>query len=86
MKFLDQFFERSTRHVASTTSRRRFLGRLGSFLVAGAAMPVLLPVDRTAKALAAESPKAGDPGTRPAVTTGATAPWTAFFAVAVAAP
>ncbi len=86
MKFLDRFFERSTRHVASTTSRRRFLGRLGSFLVAGAAMPVLLPVDRTAKALAAESPRPATRATPPVATTGATAPSTASCAVAVAAP
>src|SRR5690606_20374658 len=62
MKFLDRFFERSSRHVASTTSRRNFLSKLGSLMVVGTAMPVLLPIDRTAKALAAESPSAGDPG------------------------
>ena len=46
MKLLDRLFERSTRHVADTTSRRKFLGRLGSLMVAGAALPVLLPIRR----------------------------------------
>ena len=62
MSFLDKLFERSSRHVADTTSRRKVLARLGSLIVAGAALPVLLPIDRTAKALAAEQPKMGDPG------------------------
>ena len=62
MSFLDKLFERSSRHVADSTSRRKVLARLGSLIVAGAALPVLLPIDRTAKALAAEQPKMGDPG------------------------
>ncbi|MDF3935950.1 methylamine dehydrogenase light chain [Pseudomonas citronellolis] len=62
MKFLDQLFERSSRRVADTTSRRKLLSRMGSLLVAGAALPVLLPIDRTGKALAADKPMAGDPG------------------------
>jgi len=64
MKFLDTWFERKTREVADTTSRRKLLARFGSFLVAGVALPVLLPIDRTGKALAAEgaAPAAGDPG------------------------
>jgi len=64
MKFLDNWFERKTRAVADTTSRRHFLARFGSLLVAGSALPVLLPIDRTGKALAAEGAVAGagDPG------------------------
>lgn len=62
MKLLDLLFERSTRRVADTTSRRKLLSRLGSLMVVGAALPLLLPIDRTSKALAAEAPKAGDPG------------------------
>ena len=62
MKFLDNLFERSSRQVANVTSRRKLLGRFGSLLVAGAALPIILPIDRTSKALAAEAPKAGDPG------------------------
>ena len=62
MKLLDLLFERSTRRVADTTSRRKLLSRMGSLMVAGAALPLLLPLDRTSKALAATDPKAGDPG------------------------
>ena len=62
MKVLDNLFERSSRQVANVTSRRKLLGRFGSLLVAGAALPIILPIDRTSKALAAEAPKAGDPG------------------------
>lgn len=62
MKLLDLLFERSTRRVADTTSRRKLLSRMGSLMVAGAALPLLLPLDRTSKALAAEPAQAGDPG------------------------
>jgi len=62
MKLLDLLFERSTRRLADTTSRRKLLARMGSLMVAGAALPLLLPLDRTSKALAADNPKAGDPG------------------------
>ena len=86
MKLLDRLFERSTRHVADTTSRRNFLGRLGSLMVAGAALPVLLPIDRTSKAL---PPKRRKPVIRvipAAAITGATAPSTASSAAAAVAP
>ena len=43
MKLLDLLFERSTRRVADTTSRRKLLSRMGSLMVAGAALPLLLP-------------------------------------------
>ncbi|WP_339782376.1 methylamine dehydrogenase light chain [Marinobacter sp.] len=62
MKFLDRFFERSSRHVANTTGRRQFIAKFGSFLAVGVAAPALLPIDRTGKALAAGAPSAGDPG------------------------
>lgn len=62
MKFLDKYFERSSRRMANTTSRRHFLAKLGSWTVTGTALPVLLPIDRTSKALAADMPAAGDPG------------------------
>jgi len=63
MKFLDQWFERKSRQVADTTSRRNFLARFSTFLVAGSALPVLLPIDRTGQALAADTPpNPGDPG------------------------
>jgi DNA-binding transcriptional LysR family regulator len=39
MKLLDLLFERSTRRVADTTSRRKLLSRMGSLMVAGAALP-----------------------------------------------
>ncbi|MEX5694974.1 methylamine dehydrogenase, partial [Pseudomonas syringae] len=39
MKLLDLLFERSTRRVADTTSRRKLLARMGSLMVAGAALP-----------------------------------------------
>lgn len=63
MKLLDRLFERSTRRVAETTSRRAALARIGSWIVAGSALPLLLPIDRVAgRALAAETGKPGDPG------------------------
>jgi methylamine dehydrogenase light chain len=68
MKFealIDRLFESSTRSVASRTSRRSFLGRLGMMLVGTAAIP-LLPVVRGSAAEAAEpggtaTPSWGDP-------------------------
>ncbi len=86
MKFLDNLFERSSRQVANVTSRRKLLGRFGSLLVAGAALPIILPIDRTSKALAAEAPKAATRVIRTAATTGATAPSTASSAPAAAVP
>lgn len=62
MKLFDRLFEQSSRHVANTTGRRRFVAKIGSLLAVGVAAPLLLPVDRTGKALAADRPAAGDPG------------------------
>jgi methylamine dehydrogenase light chain len=45
MKFVDKLFERSTRRLAGSTSRRSFLSRFGATLVAAPLFP-LLPVDR----------------------------------------
>ncbi len=63
MKFIDRFFERSTRHVAHSTSRRNALVKFGSWVVVGSALPLILPVDRSGgNAHAAEPGTAGDPG------------------------
>ncbi|GAB3677511.1 methylamine dehydrogenase light chain [Salinisphaera aquimarina] len=63
MKFIDRFFERSTRHVAHSTSRRNALCKFGSWIVAGTALPLILPVDRIGgNAHAAETGTPGDPG------------------------
>lgn len=63
MKFLDRFFERSTRRVAYSTSRRNALVKLGAWVVGGTALPLILPIDRTGGiAYGAESGSAGDPG------------------------
>jgi methylamine dehydrogenase light chain len=47
-RWLDRFVERGARGLARRTSRRRFLARLGTALVGGAALP-LLPVARAAQ-------------------------------------
>jgi hypothetical protein len=73
MKLLDLLFERSTRRVADTTSRRKLLSRMGSLMVAGAALPLLLPRNLR---------KPVTRVIRTAATTGATAPSTAFCAAA----
>ncbi len=57
MRWLDSLAERSTRAVARRTSRRGFLGSLGSLLVGGATGLPLLPVARGARA--ADKPDAG---------------------------
>jgi methylamine dehydrogenase light chain len=62
MKLLDLLFERSARRVADLTSRRQAISRIGSWMVAGAALPLLLPIDRASKAHAGETGTAGDPG------------------------
>lgn len=63
MKLLDRFFERSTRRVAYSTSRRSALVRMGSWVVAGSALPLILPIDRTGgTAHAAQAGTPGDPG------------------------
>jgi methylamine dehydrogenase light chain len=63
MKIIDRFVERSTRRVAHSTSRRNTLVKLGSWVVAGSALPLILPVDRSSgNAHAAEPGTPGDPG------------------------
>ncbi len=63
MKLLDRLFEGSTRRMAAVTSRRTALARIGSWVVAGSALPLLLPIDRVAgRADAAEAGRPGDPG------------------------
>ncbi len=48
MRWLDTLAEQSTRAVARRTSRRGFLGSLGSLLIGGAAALPLLPIARGA--------------------------------------
>ncbi|TDB04675.1 methylamine dehydrogenase light chain [Halomonas marinisediminis] len=63
MSLLDRFFERTSRRVAHSTSRRNTLFKLGSWMVAGSALPLILPIDRSAgNAHAAEKGEPGDPG------------------------
>lgn len=61
MKWLDKFFEKSSRQVAHKISRRSMIKRLGTLVVGGASIP-LLPV---ARAQAQEQPllpkETGDP-------------------------
>jgi methylamine dehydrogenase light chain len=57
-RWLDRLVERGARGLARRTSRRRFLTRLGTALVGGAALP-LLPVARAAQE--ADSPGARVP-------------------------
>jgi len=53
MRSLDQLFEDSTRAIARRTSRRSLLATLGQVLTGAALLP-LLPIDRGARAHAAE--------------------------------
>jgi methylamine dehydrogenase light chain len=57
MRPLDRLFEHSSRTLARHTSRRSLLATLGKLLT-GAALVPLLPVDRSSRAQAAESPGA----------------------------
>jgi methylamine dehydrogenase light chain len=59
MRSIDHLFENSSRSLARHTSRRSLLASLGKLLT-GAALIPLLPVDRSARAAAAE------PNTHPA--------------------
>jgi methylamine dehydrogenase light chain len=52
---LDRWFERSFRSLAQRTSRRSFLGVLGRALTGVTLLP-LLPIDRSARAHAADAP------------------------------
>lgn len=62
MKLLDSLFETSAREVARRTSRRGFLGRIGTALAGAATIP-LLPVARGAEPGKAQgkSTGSGDP-------------------------
>ena len=51
--FVDALTERRVRALASTTSRRSALVRVGKWMVAGAFTVPVLPFDRTSQALAA---------------------------------
>ena len=60
---LDRFFETTARRLARRTSRRSFLGRVGTALVGAASVP-LLPVARAAAQEASRAtapPESGDP-------------------------
>jgi len=60
---LDRFFETTARRLARRTSRRSFLGRVGTALVGAASVP-LLPVARAAAqepSRATAPPESGDP-------------------------
>jgi len=61
MSLFDDLSEHSARKVAQQTSRRGFLGRLGSLIVGGAAIP-LLPVERASAASAAPAKTDSDNG------------------------
>jgi methylamine dehydrogenase light chain len=60
MRSLDRLFEQSSRSLARHTSRRSVLATLGQLLT-GAALIPLLPVDRSSRAQAADSPPASAP-------------------------
>lgn len=63
MSLIDRLFERSSRRIAYSTSRRNTLFRLGSWIVAGVATPLILPIDRSGgNAHAAANGSPGDPG------------------------
>ena len=52
MKWLDDFFERSSRHAAQRVSRRSALAGIGRLLVGAAFVLPVLPFDRIARAAA----------------------------------
>jgi methylamine dehydrogenase light chain len=56
--WIDEIIETSARHVASRTSRRSYLAKLGAILVGTAALP-LLPVARLAQAQGTPGAQAG---------------------------
>ncbi len=61
MKLLDKFFEKKSRQIAQSSSRRGLLKTLGSAMVGAATVP-LLPVARAAEPAKASAPQeAGDP-------------------------
>ncbi|CAG0958529.1 methylamine dehydrogenase light chain [Burkholderiales bacterium] len=59
MKWFDDWFERSARKVAFSTSRRSTLARLGKLLVAGAVALPVLPFDRVSRDAHAVAPDGG---------------------------
>ena len=59
MNLLDRWMNRTTRRLAQTSSRRRFLARLGVSLMGGATLP-LLPVARS-HAAGPQPAETGDP-------------------------
>lgn len=63
MKILDHISERATRRVAQHTSRRGFLGQLGTLIAGGASIP-LLPVARASAGEQGDQ-KEGYPGVAP---------------------
>jgi methylamine dehydrogenase light chain len=66
MSFLDRLAEKSSRSLATRTSRRGFLGALGGALTGSLLLP-LLPVMRGQAALAADQPPKGKPAIAPKV-------------------
>lgn len=60
MNFLDRFFEKKSRQIAQSSSRRGLLKTLGGALVGAAAVP-LLPVARAAESNASKPQDIGDP-------------------------
>ncbi len=92
-KFFDRLFtvidktaEAGARKTAMQTGRRSFLAKAGVALAGTMAMP-LLPFDRSLGGLAMAATGAVETSmTNTAVTTGATAPWTATCAAPPAAP
>jgi len=66
--FLDSVTERRVRALASTTSRRSALVKVGKVMVAGAFTLPVLPFDRTSQAFAAEGHGGGAAGGKKAPT------------------
>ncbi len=54
MKWFDDFFERQSRRVAQSASRRSAITRLGKLLLGSAVLLPVLPFDRVAKAASAK--------------------------------
>ena len=50
MKWFDDFFEKQSRRVAQSASRRSAVARLGKLMLGSAVLLPVLPFDRVAKA------------------------------------